>query len=218
MGHNVIWLSLCSAKIMTGFGLPLNEWALEVFINEKLFHMINSLQYLEVYEILALTVRMERLRPEIYEKLMYNLSTFIIYVGDRGSKSTNVFYLNHRYLSYYEKICRLVLGHKDRFRPVVHKDCFKVLQIMLLKQISSFKNEHLLDFLDILGDPSFLSISMQKHIEHIKFTAYELEPYSSSKVLRSFEYYNPSLLRYYEGKYDEVEIKKRLRGDSLTNR
>jgi hypothetical protein len=51
---------------MTVFGLPINEWALEVFVNEKLFFMINSLQYLEVYEILGLAVRMERLRPEIY--------------------------------------------------------------------------------------------------------------------------------------------------------
>jgi hypothetical protein len=43
---------------------------------------------------------------------MYNMSTFIIYIGDRSSKSTSLFYLNHRYLSYYGKICRLVLSHK----------------------------------------------------------------------------------------------------------
>lgn len=144
--------------------LPINEESIELFINEKLYYMINSLQYLEVYEILNFTVKISRLKPEIYEKLLFNLSTFIMYISDQTSRQATSFYLNHKFLDYYEKICHLVLQNKAKFKGITNKDCFKILQIMFIKNFDSFTNEDVLSFLDVLADPSFLSPSMKKEL------------------------------------------------------
>jgi hypothetical protein len=39
--------------------------------------------------------------------------------------------------------------------------------------------------LDILTDPTVLTISIIKHIEDIKFTAAQLEPYENSRNLKT---------------------------------
>lgn len=46
---------------------------------------------------------------------------------------------------------------------------------MVVKHLESFSNKDILTFLEILGDPSILNISLNKYIEDIKFTAAELE-------------------------------------------
>lgn len=45
---------------------------------------------------------------------------------------------------------------------------------MLGKNLQQFDNKDILTFLEILGDPSFLNISLNKYIEDIKFTAAQL--------------------------------------------
>jgi hypothetical protein len=82
--------------------------------------MINSLKYLEVYEILNFTLGLSRLRSEVYERLLCNLSSFIIFISERTNyRSTgSPFYLNHKYIKFYPKICKLVLENQSIFRTV----------------------------------------------------------------------------------------------------
>lgn len=50
-GEEALWLSLCSALVKAQ-GLPIDESLLEVFINEKVYYLLNTLKYLEVMEML----------------------------------------------------------------------------------------------------------------------------------------------------------------------
>lgn len=68
---------------------------------------------------------------------------------------------------------------------------------MLFKNIHKFTNDDILTFLDILGDPSFLSVSLNKHIQDLKFSTSQLENFEHSSRLKAFEYYNKALLRYF---------------------
>lgn len=81
---------------------------------------------------------------------------------------------------------------------------------MMMRNIPAFSNDNILDLLEIIGTPEFLTVSMNRYIEEIKFTVVELERYEYSSPLRSFEYYNKSISRYFEGKYSETEIKNKL--------
>ena len=130
--------------------------------------------------------------------MLFNLSTFIIYIDEHSNK-TNVssFYLNHQYDSYFEPIVRLILKNKSIFHKIKDKEAFKVVQIMLFKNIHKFTNDDILTFLDILGDPSFLSVSLNKHIQDLKFSTSQLENFEHSSRLKAFEYYNKALLRYF---------------------
>ena len=61
MDHRIIWFTLCSAKIKT-YRFPINEAIAEIFVNKELYFMLNSLKYLEVYEILIYTLGLSRLK------------------------------------------------------------------------------------------------------------------------------------------------------------
>jgi hypothetical protein len=47
LDHRIVWLALCSAKARSQ--VPSNDELLLNFANKKLFYLINSLQYHEVY-------------------------------------------------------------------------------------------------------------------------------------------------------------------------
>lgn len=97
MDHRIIWLVLCSAKVKA-YQFPINEAIAEIFVNKELYFMLNSLKYLEVYEILIYTVELSRLKVGVYERILDNLSTFIIYISERSKEAAgSSFYLNHRY-------------------------------------------------------------------------------------------------------------------------
>ena len=48
LDHRIIWLSLSSARIKI-HGFMIDESIVEVFVNQQLYYMINSLEYQEVY-------------------------------------------------------------------------------------------------------------------------------------------------------------------------
>ena len=122
LDDNIIWLSLCSAQVKAQ-RLPINTSVVEIFVNKKLFFMLNSLKYEQVFEILAFTVGLHRLATAVYERLLRNLSTFIVYVSGhhRADNSRSSFFLNQRYRELFVPICRLVLGNRDVFRRVADK-------------------------------------------------------------------------------------------------
>lgn len=142
--------------------------------------MINSLKYLEVYEILAFTVNLSRIKAEVYERLLFNLSTFIIHINEKSVKpsgpgnSVSPYYLNHKYLQYYPKIIRLVLENQSIFRGIHNKNAFRIVQIMFYNNIGDYQNEDLLKLLDILSDQNVLINSLINHIENIKFSPSQL--------------------------------------------
>jgi hypothetical protein len=68
---------------------------------------------------------------------------------------------------------------------------------MLLKEIKSFSNVDVLNFLDILGNPTALITSFNKNLQEMKFDGMEIEDIDNSHNLRAFEYYNESILRYF---------------------
>lgn len=68
---------------------------------------------------------------------------------------------------------------------------------MLLKEIKSFSNVDVLNFLDILGNPTALITSFNKNLQKMKFDGMEIEDIDNSHNLRAFEYYNESILRYF---------------------
>lgn len=70
-----------------------------------------------------------------------------------------------------------MLRNKTLFMKIKEKQVFKMVQIMMLKNIEAFTNEDILTFLDILGDPSFLITSMNNHIQDIRFTVIQLQHY-----------------------------------------
>jgi hypothetical protein len=149
--------------------------------------MINSLNYLEVYEILNFTIGLSRIKAQVYERLLYNLSTFVIYINERNNRQAgSPFYLNHKYVEYYPKICKLILENQSVFRAIDNKVSFRIMQIMFYKNIEQYENEDILKLLEILSDPSFLISSLTKHIEDIKFSASQLESYENSRALKSF--------------------------------
>ena len=57
---------------------------------------------------------------------------------------------------------------------------------MMLKNIDKFSNDDILTLLDILGDPSYLNISLNKHIQDLKFSSTQLEHFEHSSRLKSF--------------------------------
>lgn len=75
----------------------------------------------------------------------------------------------------------------------------------------------MLALLDILGDPEVLSISIHRQLENMKFTMEELEGWEQPERLKCFLYYNQSLLRYFEGKYNESQIRKKLALKALSH-
>jgi hypothetical protein len=153
-------------------GFQITESVVEVFVNRKLFFMLNSLRYEEVFTILEFTLGLSRLNVEIYERLLINLSTFIIYISEnRGSTSGSCYYLNHRYKHLFLPICRLLLRYRRTFRRVKDKEAFKIVQLMIVHHIDQFSNEDILNFLDILGDAAFLNISLNKYIQELRFTS-----------------------------------------------
>ena len=80
LNDRVIWLAMCNAQAKK-HNLPINAAIVEVFTNNKLYFMLNSLSYEQVYEILAYSLSLSRLTTEIYERLLLNLSTFVIYIN-----------------------------------------------------------------------------------------------------------------------------------------
>jgi hypothetical protein len=148
--------------------------------------------------------------------LLFGLSTFVLFISDVSNRSASHFYLNHKYMSQYSRLCRLVLDNHSLFRSIPDKNSFRVLQVMYFRSVDEFSQEDTLRLLDTLGDPAFLTNSMTRLLEDIKFSPSQLEPYENSITLKNFEYYNKSLLRFFEGKYNETEVRNRLRGDTLT--
>lgn len=57
--------------------------------------------------------------------------------------------------------------------------------------------------INILADPAYLNISLNKYISDAHFSARDIESIGDTYSLRAFEYYNKSILRYFEGKYNE---------------
>ena len=125
---------------------------------------------------MAFTVGLHGLASEVYERLLRNLSTFIIYIQEhpRTDLSRSSFFLNQRYRDLFAPICRLVLGNRDIFRRVADKEAFKVFQIIMLKAQEEVGNEDVLALLDILDDPEALSTSMHRQLECMRFTMEEL--------------------------------------------
>ena len=60
MDDNIIWLALCNAEVKK-HGFSIDSSIVEVFINKKLFYMLNSLKYEQVYDILVYTLSLSRL-------------------------------------------------------------------------------------------------------------------------------------------------------------
>lgn len=168
-----------------------------MFVNQKLYFLLNSLEYHKVYEILVYCLGLARLKPEVYERLLFNLSTFLVFISKKQSQHTSAFFLNHRYQALYPQIVRLVVEHRALLRAVKDKEAFKMVQIMLTRHLPQFSNDDLLALMDILGSPAFLTISLNRHLEELKFTPAQLEHYEHSSHLKAFEYYNKSLLRYF---------------------
>jgi len=72
---------------------------------------------------MAYSLSLSRLTIEVYERLLLNLSTFIIYISDQNKKNAlgSCFYLNHKYSHLYAPICQLILKHKNLFRKINNK-------------------------------------------------------------------------------------------------
>lgn len=87
---------------------------------------------------------------------------------------------------------------------------------MYSRSIDDFSAEDMLLFLEMLGHPDYLTHSMMKLLEEEKFSALQLEVYEHSNSLKNFEYYNKSIQRFFEGKYNEAEVRSKLHGDTLT--
>jgi hypothetical protein len=215
LDEEIVWLALCSAQVRAQ-GFAIDESLLEVFMNEKVLCMLNSLKYTEVVEMLEFSVGLSRLNPEVYERLLCGLSTFLLYICERNNRFTGHYYLNHKYQALYPRVCRLVLDNHSVFRAVPNKNAFRVLQVMFIRSLGDFSAEDTLRLLETLGDPAFLTVSMARVLEEQKFSVAQLEPYENSLALKNFEYYNKSLLRFFEGKYNEAEVRSKLRGDTLT--
>jgi hypothetical protein len=171
---------------------------------------------MEVVEMLEFVVGLSRLNPEVYERLLCGLSTFFLHISERSSRLPGHYYLNHKFAEHYPRICRLVLDNNSVFRGVPNKNAFRVLQVMYMHYVEEFTPDDMLKLLEILSDPTYLTLSMARLLEEQKFTVTQLEPYENEFTLRSFEYYNKSLLQFFQGKYNEAEVRHRLKGDSLT--
>ena len=180
--HRIIWLSLINAKAKS-YGCAIDESIVEVFANERLLFMINSLSYSEVYELLIYVTELSRLKMEIYERLLSNLSTFIIYISDQSLRKSP-FFLNHKYKDDIP-ICKLILDNKSIFAKISDKESLKVVQIMFVKNIEVFTSKNILDFLEVLGDSSFLSISLSRELEDLQFKESELDSYEG-RALKGF--------------------------------
>ena len=57
---------------------------------------------------------------------------------------------------------------------------------MFYNNIAEYQNEDLLKLLDVLSDQNVLINSLINHIENIKFSPAQLEPYEHSRGLKHF--------------------------------
>lgn len=57
---------------------------------------------------------------------------------------------------------------------------------MYFNNIGNFTHDDTLRVLEMLGEPVYLSASMVRLLEEIKFTLAELEPYEHSPTLKNF--------------------------------
>ena len=117
---------------------------------------------------------LSRLKVEVYERLLENLSTFIIYIHDQSAKNCP-FYLNPKYQHFYIPICRLIIKHKEIFMKIHDRETLKVAQIMLVKNIEQFSNLDILNFLEVLGDAAFLNVSFKFYLKDVEFKRSELD-------------------------------------------
>lgn len=60
-----------------------------------------------------------------------------------------------------------------------NKNAFRVLQVMYMHYIDQFTPDDMLKLLEILSDPTFLTLSMARVLEEQKFTVAQLEPYEN---------------------------------------
>lgn len=127
--------------------------------------------------MLEFVVGLSRLNPEVYERLLCGLSTFLLHISERSSRLPGHYYLNHKFSEQYPKVCRLVLDNSAVFRAVPNKNAFRVLQVMYMHYIDEFTPEDMLKLLYILSDPTFLTPSMARLLEEQTFTVAQLEPY-----------------------------------------
>lgn len=59
--------------------------------------MLNSLKQMEVVEMLYFVVGLSRLNPEVYERLLFGLSTFLLQICETKREGCQ-YYLNHKYV------------------------------------------------------------------------------------------------------------------------
>ena len=163
--------------------------------------MINSLQYGQVWEMLEASLTLKRIKAEVYQQLLNNLSTFVIFVEEQSQRGSP-FYLNPAYASLYPRITAALLTHSDMLTPLPHKECLRPWQTILTSHVNNLSNKELITFLDILGDPTLLCPSLIRHLEGVKFSGRELKSVQS-RALTRFQYFNRSLLGHYAGEFNQ---------------